>query len=224
MMAALALMFGIYRAEATGEGDYYDVPMTDTIVSWMELYAGEALDPDTETPGRGGNMQTAKYPCYNVYETGDGKYVTLGAMEFHFWENFCTEVGLEAYANDADHFPEGDRLDEIEADVAAVFAERSREEWLDFFDPTEVPVAPVNDLDEVWEDPQVVERGLLSSLEIDGEEVPMVDNPVKTRTDREWIRERHPALGEDTRELLSESGMSAAEIADLAADGVIDEP
>jgi crotonobetainyl-CoA:carnitine CoA-transferase CaiB-like acyl-CoA transferase len=224
MMAALALMFGLYRAAATGEGDYYDVPMTDTIVSWMELYAGESLNPDGETPERGGTLPAGKFPCYNVYETADGRYITLGAMEFHFWENFCTEVGLEEYVNPVDHMPEGDRLAEIEAAVADVFARRSRDEWLDRFDPAEVPVAPVNDLDEVWEDPQVLERDLLSYLEIDGEDVALVDNPIDTREKRDWIREPHPGLGEHTRELLAETGLSGAEIEELAADGVIDEP
>ncbi len=224
MMAALALMFGLYHAAATGEGDYYDVPMTDTIVSWMELYAGESLNPDGETPERGGTLPAGKFPCYNVYETADGRYITLGAMEFHFWENFCTQVGLEEYVNDDDHMPEGERLEEIEAAVADVFAGRSRQEWLESFDPSEVPVAPVNDLDEVWEDPQVIERDLLSYIEIDGEEVALVDNPIDTREEREWIRKPHPGLGEQTRKLLAETGLSDSEIEELAAEGVIDEP
>ncbi|MFB6311285.1 MAG: CaiB/BaiF CoA transferase family protein [Salinirussus sp.] len=224
MMAALALMFGLYQAEATGEGEYFDVPMTDTIVSWMELYAGETLNPDGETPGRGGTLPSGKFPCYSVYRTADDRYITLGAMEYHFWENFCTAVGMEDLANPDDHRPEGERAERVRERVAGVFAERPRHEWLETFDPSEVPVAPVNDLEEVWEDPQVRERDLLEYREIGGEEVALVNSPIATGTDREWIREPHPALGEDTRTLLADAGYTEDEIAALAADNVIDEP
>jgi hypothetical protein len=134
------------------------------------------------------------------------------------------ELRLEEYSNPDDHRPDGDRLEEVEAAVAEVFARRPREAWLEYFDPAEVPVAPVNELDEVWEDPQVIERDLLRYLEIDGEDVPLVDNPIDTREERDWIREPHPGLGEHTRELLTERGLSDAEIEQMAADGVIDEP
>lgn len=224
MMAALALMFGLYRAQATGQGEYFDVPMTDTIVSWMELYAGETLNPDGETPDRGGTLPSGKFPCYSVYRTADDRYITLGAMEYHFWENFCDAVGLEELATPEDHRPEGERNEAVREQVAAVFAERPRAEWLDFFDPAAVPVAPVNDLEEVWTDPQVTERGLLEYREMGGEEVALVNPPIDTGTDRKWIRTPHPALGEDTWDLLAEAGYPDSTIEDLVADGVIDEP
>ena len=221
MLGAYAVMVGLWEAANTGQGDYYDVSMTDIIVSCMSLYAPYALNPGGETPARGQTQPAGKYPCYTVYETKEGKYITLGAMEFHFWEATCEELDLKEYANKDDHFPEGERLEEIRKDVAARFAERTREEWLDRLDPAEVPVAPVNDLNEVWEDPQVVNRGMVEHISIDGEDVPVVDNPLRTKSRNRWVREDHPGLGEHSRQLLADAGLSEDTINEMMADGVI---
>lgn len=224
MLCAFSLMVGLFQAAQTGEGDYYDVSMTDTIVSWLTSYAADVLNPQGTTPERGETQPAGKYPCYQVYETADGNYVTLGAMEFHFWVEFCETVGLEQYANEGDHYPEGERLAEVEAAVADVFASKTRAEWIEALDESAVPIAPVNDLDEVWSDPHVEARGLLAHLDVDGERVPVVDNPVETGTDHEWVRSPHPALGEDSEWLLVEAGVSREVIDELVADGVIDRP
>jgi crotonobetainyl-CoA:carnitine CoA-transferase CaiB-like acyl-CoA transferase len=222
MMGAYAVTVGLLKVANTGEGDYYDVSMTDVVVSWLSLYAPLAFDAGTETPARGQTQPAGKYPCYSVYETGDGEYVTLGAMEYHFWERFCEAVGLEEYANEDDHFPEGERLEEVRAAVAARFAERPLDAWLDRLDPVEIPVAPVNDLDDVWDDPQVVERGLVTHVPVAGEDVPVVDNPLRAASGNDWVRERPPALGEHSEQLLAAAGLSSAAIEEMLADGVVD--
>jgi crotonobetainyl-CoA:carnitine CoA-transferase CaiB-like acyl-CoA transferase len=224
MMTAIAAMVGVYAAERTGEGEYFDLAMTDAIVSWMTLYAPFAFDESTEAPPRGGTMPAGKYPCYNVYDTADGEHVTLGAMEWKFWEATCEELDLPEYANREDHFPTGPRSAEIKAALAERFAERSREEWLDHLDPTEVPVAPVNDAAEVWDDPQVRERGMVASLATDDGDLPMVNTPVRPAGDHEFVRESYPRLGEQSRRLLSDLGLDATTVEELFADGVTAEP
>ena len=223
MMGAHAVMVGLWKAAQTGEGEYYDVSMTDVIVSWLSLYAPLALNPDAEAPGRGGTMPAGKYPCYSVYETKDGKYLTVGAMEPHFWENLCVELDLEEYANPADHFPETDeRIETVEAALASRFGERTLEEWMDRVDPAEIPIAPVNDLEEVWNDPQAVERGLVQHVSGTDGDIPVVDNPLSDGSDTEWVRDDHPALGEHSRAILAGAGLSTETIDELIADGVID--
>lgn len=220
MVTALAAMFGLYQAERTGEGEYYDLAMTDVIVSWLSLYAPYVFDDGADVPARGGTMPAGKYPCYGVYPTADGEHVTLGAMEYKFWEATCEELGLEEYANPDDHFPEGERATEIELALTEKFAERTREDWLERLDPREVPVGPVNDPAEMWADPQVEHRDMLTSL--DG--VEMVNTPVRPAGDHEYVRSEHPGLGEQSVDLLADLGYDADTVEDLFADGVTTEP
>ncbi len=224
MVTALAAMIGVYAAERTGEGEYFDLAMTDVIISWMTLYAPFAFDESTDAPERGGTMPAGKYPCYNVYDTADGEYVTLGAMECKFWKATCEELDLQEYANHDDHFPDGPRSAEIKAALAGKFAEYTREEWIDRVDPTEVPIAPVNDTAEMWDDPQVQAREMVTSLELDGEDIPMVNTPVRPVGDHEYVRNLHPGLGEQSRELLAELGLDSTTIEAYINEGVTAEP
>jgi crotonobetainyl-CoA:carnitine CoA-transferase CaiB-like acyl-CoA transferase len=217
-------MIGVYSAEQSGVGEYFDLAMTDVMVSWMTLYAPFAFDEEADAPERGGTMPAGKYPCYNVYDTADGGHVTLGAMECKFWKATCEELGLPEYANHDDHFPEGERSAEIKAALAEQFAQHTREEWMERVDPTVVPVAPVNDSEEVWDDPQVRAREMVTSLDVDGEDLPMVNTPIRPSGDHDLVRSSHPGLGEQSRELLSGLGMDEAAIEDLFAAGVTAEP
>lgn len=224
MMTAFASMVGLRSAERTGVGEYFDLAMTDIIVSWLTLYAPFVFDESTSAPERGGTMPAGKYPCYDVYATADGEHVTLGAMEYKFWEATCRELGLEEYANPDDHFPTGERNVEIRADLAETFAERTREEWLERLDPSEIPVGPVNDPAEVWEDPQVRHREMLTSLGDGEDSIPMVNTPIRPAGDHEYVRTEHPGLGEQSVELLAELDVDAETIEEMFADGVTTEP
>jgi len=224
MMTAFAAMVGLRHAERSGEGEYYDLAMTDIIVSWLTLYAPFVFDESATVPDRGGTMPAGKYPCYAVYATADGEHITLGAMEYKFWEATCEELGLEEYADPDDHFPEGERSAEIRGAVAEKFARRTREEWMERLDPAEVPVGPVNDPGEMWEDPQVQHREMVTTQEVDGEPVEMVNAPVRPAGDHEFVREQHPGLGENSAELLAELGVDGERAQQLFEDGVTTEP
>lgn len=223
MMTAFAAMVGLWSAARTGEGQYFDLAMTDIIVSWFTLYAPFVFEDAASPPERGGTMPAGKYPCYAVYATADGGHVTLGAMEYKFWEAICEELDLEEYANPEDHFPTGPRSAEIEAALAERFARRTREEWLERLDPAVVPVAPVNDPVEVWEDPQVRHREMVTSLP-DGGSIPLVNTPVRPAGDHEFVRSEHPGLGEHSREILGAIGVDESTVDELFEDGVTTEP
>jgi crotonobetainyl-CoA:carnitine CoA-transferase CaiB-like acyl-CoA transferase len=85
-------------------------------------------------------------------------------------------------------------------------------------------VAPVNDAAEVWDDPQVRERGMVASLATDDGDLPMVNTPVRPAGDHEFVRESYPRLGEQSRRLLSDLGLDATTVKELFADGVTAEP
>jgi crotonobetainyl-CoA:carnitine CoA-transferase CaiB-like acyl-CoA transferase len=224
MMTAFAAMVGLRGAEATGEGEYFDLAMTDIIVSWLTLYAPMVFDDASTPPERGGTMPAGKYPCYDVYETADGEHVTLGAMEFKFWAAICEELGLPEYANPDDHFPEGKRSAEIRAALTEAFAERTRAEWLDRLDPEEVPVAPVNDVGEMWEDPQVQHREMVTEMETESGSIPVVNTPVRPAGDHDYVRSRHPGLGEQSAQLLAELDIDGETLEEMFDAGVTTEP
>ncbi|MFO7927591.1 MAG: CaiB/BaiF CoA transferase family protein [Halobacteriota archaeon] len=224
MMTTIAAMVGLRSAEATGEGEYFDLAMTDIIVSWLTLYAPHVFDDASTPPERGGTMPAGKYPCYAVYATADGGHVTLGAMEYKFWEATCEELGLDEYANPDDHFPEGKRSAEIRSTLAETFAERSREEWLDRLDPEAIPVAPVNDVGEVWEDPQIRHREMVTQMDTEDGSVPVVNTPIRPEGDYDYVRSEHPGLGEQSAELLAELDIDGETIESMFEDGVTTEP
>lgn len=223
MATAFATMVGLRSAARTGRGEYFDLAMTDVMVSWFTLYAPFVFDDAATPPERGGSMPAGKYPCYAVYATADGGHVTLGAMEYKFWAAICEELGLEEYANPDDHFPTGRRSAEIRSALAERFADRTRDDWLERLDPAVVPVAPVNDPAEVWEDPQVRHRDMVTSLPGEGS-IPLVNTPIRPSGDHEFVRSEHPGLGEDSRELLSSIGLDESTVEGMFDDGVTTEP
>lgn len=220
-MAALSVVSGIFRARATGEGEYFDVSMTDVLVSMMSYYAPHCFHDDVPTPKRGETIEVGKYPCYDVYETADDEFLAVGAMEFKFWDALCRALDLPDLATRENHLPEGDRREEVRETVAATFRDRTADEWADRLDRAEVPWSRVNDVEEVWDDPHVQARNLVTTLPDEDTEV--VNFPVQTDGDYDWIRQAPPAQGEHTREILAAAGLSGDEIDALLADGVVEE-
>lgn len=155
MQAAMSVMGALLERERTGTGQHLDVSIADGVLAMMSLYADEYLATGTE-PGPGHYILTGRYACYEVYECSDGRYISVGAIEPAFWANLCRELGLEQWV--------GSQLDDavqdrIRADLAAAFAGRSRDEWVDQLGPADCCVAPVNSIAEAVADPQYEARG-----------------------------------------------------------------
>ena len=207
MLAAIAILGALVGKERSGQGMYLDMALLDGVISWMTPLALSAyfsgLDVRAGThPLLGGRA------FFNVYETSDGKYVTLGAVEPHFWGDFCKTIGR------ADLIERQYDLT-LEPEMKIIFKQKTRAEWLAFFANKDACVEPVNSIEEMLADPQVQARGHVRME--DGKPVGMRSPFVFAR------RERQPApvLGADTRSLLKEIGVSDEEIGALAARGII---
>jgi len=94
MMAVIGVLVALVHRQNTGKGQYIDISMLDGIVSWLSLSASKYF-VDGEIPCREGMMLNGQYPCYRVYKTKDGKYLTIGALEKRFWENLCRALERE---------------------------------------------------------------------------------------------------------------------------------
>jgi alpha-methylacyl-CoA racemase len=145
---------------------------------------------------------------FNVYEASDGKYLTLAAIEPHFWGDFCKTIG-RADLIERQHDPA------LGAELEAIFRQKTRAEWLALFADKDACIEPVNSVEEMLKDPQVQARGHVRME--DGKPVGMDTPFVFARKDRSPA----PALGEHTRILLREIGVSEEEIDALAERKII---
>jgi len=155
MQATMAIMAGLLRRERTGVGEHLDVSIADGAFALMSLYVDEYLATGVE-PGPGHYILTGRYACYEIYECGDGKFISVGAIEPQFWRNLCRLLELEQYSGlqlDDDAQPE------IAAALAAAFLAKSRDEWVGMLGPADTCVAPVNTVAEAVADEQYVARG-----------------------------------------------------------------
>jgi crotonobetainyl-CoA:carnitine CoA-transferase CaiB-like acyl-CoA transferase len=218
LMAAFQVSSAVRGAERNGEGQYIDVSMTDVaafLFGW--IYLPFTHHPDSDGLERGKSFQTGVYPCYNVYETKDGRYISVGAYEPYFWEDLCYGLKLAEYSDPEYRFAG----EEVKDAIAERFAEKSLDRWMDELDPTDIPVAPVLKPEEVWSDEQIRSRGLQRRVEKDGEEFTLIDMPVETDERSDFIRSNHPDIGEHSREIATHLGLSDEEINHLIQSGVL---
>ena len=113
--AAAAVLAALVGRGRTGEGTYLDVSVADGVLWMLSLYIDEYLATG-EAPGPGHYILTGRYACYDVYPTGDGGWLAIGAIEPVFWANLCRLLGLERWI---EHQSDDAVQDDIRADIRA---------------------------------------------------------------------------------------------------------
>jgi len=216
LMAAFGVMAALRERERSGEGQLVDVSMTDGSLAWLAMVAAQYLC-DGAVPPRGRGSLSGGIACYLPYEAADG-WVTCGALEPKFWRNFCEGVGRSDLIDK--QFAAPDSADG-EA-IAAVFKERTRDEWKAFNDGHDAMIEPVLDLDEALDSELVRRRDMVVELEQpELGPVRLLGLPVKfSRTAGDATRPA-PALGEHTEQVLADAGFSEDEVAALIDSGAV---
>jgi formyl-CoA transferase len=163
---------------------------------------------------------------YQALRTKDG-YLNIGAATQPTWEQLCGAIGLEGLIEDPRFKIPGDRKAR-EAELAALleetFSQETTSHWLELLDAAGVVAGPIYNMEQVYQDPQVLAREMLVDLE--DPELGTIHNigvPVKLSETPAKIRSRAPALGEHSSEVLMERGFSQAEVAELLESGVMRE-
>jgi len=202
VFAALSVVSSLLGRERGAGGEYVDASMAEALLSFSQAAVPDAVADDGEATARETAL-TGGYACYDVYETADGEYVTLAALEPKFWAEFCETVGRDDLT--AEHPGDGETREE----VAGLFASRTADDWTETFEGTDVPFRRVRSLGEALEDDDVRDR-----LVRGGDDAPRrVGFPATTLSgvERE-TDETVPAHGEHTEEVLREAGWSDEEI------------
>ncbi|MBW1884114.1 MAG: CoA transferase [Deltaproteobacteria bacterium] len=219
MHAVLAILAALVNRASTGEGSFLDVSAAEGVLAVMALSIDQYL-AEGEVAGPRQVMLTGKYAFYDLYETSDGKWVSVGAIEGHFYRNLCERLGHPEYAGE--QYNE-DKQDEIREAFKAAFKTRTRDEWTAELAANDTCMAPVLTLPEVVEEPQWRARGLFMEAELAERGVFEQVAPVLAGGIRN--QPRHHVKSSDATEsevLLAENGFDVEEISKLLEQGAVE--
>ena len=216
LTALSGVLMALLKARETGEGDYLDVAMLDSVLAWTPNVTGRIFstgEPHVVKEERswGGNAM------YNLYECADGAWVALGGAEPKFAKNLLEPLGrmdLFDYATK----PPGKEQEPLRQFLRETFKTKTRSEWIEWFSDKDVAFTPVLNLKEAFDDPNTAERGMLSYDASGGE---VVGSPLKFAGEPASVNAAAPARGADADALLAAIGYSADDIAGLRESGVI---
>ena len=216
--AMMGMLAALFDAQRSGRGRYIDASITDCTLA-MTVIPMSSWNADGSVPERGNDIISGQYPWYGFYETSDGKYVHLGALEWRFWQNFCDAIGQPEWGEQ--QFASGPQEDEIRAGVTAHLLTNTRDHWVETLAPLDTCVAPVWTLKEAHESALFQAREMFVEYDhpVDGKIV-QAAFPLKM-TDFEFEVRLAPLHGEHTDEILAEAGLDQAEQIGLREAGVI---
>jgi len=232
--SVMTTLAALHRRSRTGEGAYIDVGASDAVLAsaWQGVVYNLNYDRLTDfrsLPSKSGSYD-AKWPDgsvrYQLYETGDGKFVLFGAIEKKFWTLFCEAAGR---ADLIDTIRPGMAIDNgedkpwLRREIADIFRTRPLAEWMAIAAGRGIPIGPAHALEDVPEDPHLKLRGTIVDVGADDAAGPFtyVGYPALVSGDSYATPRRAPRHGQDTVEVLTDLGLSNDELERLRDAGVI---
>ncbi len=222
MYASTAILAALRHRDLTGQGQAIDMALLDTQVAMLANLGANYLVTGV-APQRAGNAHQNIVP-YQVFEVADGHMILAVGNDGQF-AKFCEVAGRAELAADPRFARNADRVRHrgvLVPMLAELMRTRAKADWLTALEAAKVPCGPINDLAEVFADPQVRARGMTVDLPHPlAERVQLVASPMKLSATPVQYRRAPPLLGEHTDEVLLEAGVSAVELAALRANGVV---
>ncbi len=215
-LSALSILTALWARERTGRGQYLDMSLADGA---MYLLAGAIGNyyASGEIPRPVAMRLNGGSPDYQPYRCKDGKYLTIGSLEEKFWVNTCNALGRPDLIGQRSTAPAT-----VEAEMAAIFATRTRDEWFAYLAGKDVCVGKVNGIDELASDPQVRARRMM--IEVpgpDGRPMPQVGIAAHLRGTPGRVRSVGVPAGANTHEVLAGLGYESGEIERLLRQGAV---
>jgi crotonobetainyl-CoA:carnitine CoA-transferase CaiB-like acyl-CoA transferase len=222
MYATTSILAALRHRDHTGQGQAIDMALLDTQVAMLANLGANYLVTGV-APQRAGNAHQNIVP-YQVFEVADGHMILAVGNDGQF-ARYCEVAGCPELAHDPRFARNADRVrhrDVLVPMLAGIMRRRRRADWLSALEAATVPCGPINDLSEVFADPQVTARGMTVTMAHPlAEEVRLVASPMKFSATPVQYRRPPPLLGEHTDEVLREAGLSAADVAALREAGAI---
>lgn len=218
MLLAHGVMMALLARQRTGAGQRVETSMLQAAVAMQSVQLSWAEDDPTPV------VETAQ-ATVNSYRCGDGRFINIITIQERQWNRLCEAIGLEHLIGDPDYSTgaaRSQRRQELYGLLDGIFSTRTSWEWLEELQAAGVPCGPTMSRDELFEDPQIIENayatsvscGSLDDVRVVGSAVVYGETPVE-------IGKHVPSLGEHTREVLSEAGVTDAEIDELQHSGAI---
>jgi crotonobetainyl-CoA:carnitine CoA-transferase CaiB-like acyl-CoA transferase len=223
MYASIAICAALAHRERSGQGQHLDLALLDSQIALL-AYQNTNYFATGVPPKRIGNLHPNIVP-YQPFRAADGD-VILACGNDNLYRKFCEAAGCAELGNDPRFATNGKRVENrvaLTRLLAAVFRKRTKREWLELLEAAGVPNGPINDVAQVFEEPQVKARGVRIELQHRaGAKLPLVASPMRFSATPLEYRLAPPVLGEHTDEVLrSLLGRSDGEIARLRAAKVI---
>jgi crotonobetainyl-CoA:carnitine CoA-transferase CaiB-like acyl-CoA transferase len=222
MYASVAILAALRHRDASGQGQHIDMALLDTQVAMLANLGANYLVTGV-APGRAGNAHQNIVP-YQVFEVADGHLILAVGNDGQFMR-FCTVAGRDDLASDPRFLRNADRVrhrDALVPMLCETMRTRSKARWLAELEGAKVPCGSINDLAEVFADPQVRARQMTSPVpHPHSDQLRLVANPIKLSATPVSLRLAPPLLGQHTVEILAELGFDEASREQLRAIGVI---
>ena len=223
MWSAFAIMAALNHRGKTGEGQYIDISMLDAQVAWL-TYQAAFFFANGEAPKRMGAAHPTLVP-YQAFMCNDGKYINVAVGSERIWERFCQGMEREDLKDHPDYATNSVRVNHRGAMVSMlqeIFLTRPVAEWVEDLQAANVPCGPINDLADVFADPQVLARNMY--LEMPHPTLGSIKQtglPIKFSLTPGGLDRHPPLLGEHNQEILQSLGYSDADVQSLKEQSVI---
>lgn len=223
MYASIAICAALVHRAQSGKGQHLDLALLDSQIALL-AYQNTNYFATGKPPKRIGNLHPNIVP-YQPFRAKDGE-VILACGNDNLFRKFCEAAGEAKLTDDPRFATNGKRVEnraELTRLLQEIFAKRTKREWVERLEAAGVPNGPINDIAQVFDEPQVKARGVKIELEhpVAGK-LPMVASPMRFSATPLEYRHAPPLLGQHTDEVLRDLlGRSETEIARLRADGVI---
>lgn len=223
MYATIAILSALRVRDQRGIGQYLDVSMMDTAVSWLTYMAGNYF-ASGKVPQRMGGAHPSIVP-YQTFEAGDGKFLLVAGGNDRLFKILCEVIDMPQLVDDPNYSSNILRVENREVLVPIIqkrLLTKPRDDWLAELRESGFPCGPVNSIDEVFSDPQLLHRDMLVTMDHPKiGEIKQIGAPLKFSETPCILDLPPPMLGQHTDEVLKYIGYTEEEVAALKKDSVV---
>lgn len=215
VFAAVGVLAALQSRNATGKGQHVETSLFESALAYTIWETGMYLSTGQVAERNGARHRLAA--PYEPLRTRDG-HIVVGVNSQRLWKRFCAALGEPGLMTEAGFDTPAGRMknrDALQARLEGILAREPGAHWLARLEAEGVPAGPLNTIAEAWDDPQIQARGLL--VEAEGRR--FVRTPIKMHDTPVTVAAGPPDVGQHTREVLAEAGLSAEDIERLVASG-----